>query len=360
MTGHTQHSELSLPDWLPMAAGNYLQHTVMGQSIRAVARARSCHPSTILRQIRRLEAMRDDPLVDAALESLSTAAVEKDIKSQGDSIIMSTEVFENHNQATAISPNPKIDQDGLMVLRRLCERGAVLAVAREMESAVVVREDEEGQSIRTGVVDRSVAQIMALQNWITCKDPDARVVKYTITPEGKRATRELTAAEENKANVLSDARADNWNTGVDRSVGTRYMVAENPIMSLSRRKDKTGKPFISREQLAAGENLRQDFVLSDVTAHELRQSHENLVVPQRNIPKGVAAARRRLKLAIDDLGPGLADVALECCCFQNGLEVTEKKMGWSSRSGKIVLRIALTRLIKHYKCTQGKFAPLIG
>jgi hypothetical protein len=49
-----------------------------------------------------------------------------------------------------------------------------------------------------------------------------------------------------------------------------------------------------------------------------------------------------------DLGPGLADVALRTCCFLEGLETTERRMGWSARSGKVVLKIALQRLAAHY------------
>jgi hypothetical protein len=35
-------------------------------------------------------------------------------------------------------------------------------------------------------------------------------------------------------------------------------------------------------------------------------------------------------------------------------------MGWSARSGKIVLRIALQRLWRHYEEAYGKHGPLIG
>jgi hypothetical protein len=35
-------------------------------------------------------------------------------------------------------------------------------------------------------------------------------------------------------------------------------------------------------------------------------------------------------------------------------------MGWSARSGKIVLRIALDRLARHYAQNEGRYGPMIG
>jgi hypothetical protein len=68
----------------------------------------------------------------------------------------------------------------------------------------------------------------------------------------------------------------------------------------------------------------------------------------------------RPSAALRDLGPGLGDVALRCCCFLEGLEAAERRMGWSSRSGKIVLRIALQRLKRHYEANGGISGVLIG
>ncbi|MFD1809036.1 DUF6456 domain-containing protein [Gemmobacter lanyuensis] len=64
--------------------------------------------------------------------------------------------------------------------------------------------------------------------------------------------------------------------------------------------------------------------------------------------------------ALRDLGPGLGDVALRVCCYLEGLEVAERRMGWAARSGKIVLRIALQRLRRHYQDRYGRSGPLIG
>ena len=69
------------------------------------------------------------------------------------------------------------------------------------------------------------------------------------------------------------------------------------------------------------------------------------------------SARNRVTSALDDLGMGLQEAALRCCCLPEGLE---KRLGWSARSSKIILRITLQRLVRHYAETQGKFAPRIG
>ena len=67
----------------------------------------------------------------------------------------------------------------------------------------------------------------------------------------------------------------------------------------------------------------------------------------------------RARSALADLGPGLSDVALRCCCRLEGLEVVEQTIGWSARSGKIVLRIALQRLARHDDDTKAAEA-LVG
>ena len=60
-----------LPSWVPDGARHYLEHTEAGLSIRHLARRAGCHASTVLRQVRRIETLRDDPLVDAALRDLA-------------------------------------------------------------------------------------------------------------------------------------------------------------------------------------------------------------------------------------------------------------------------------------------------
>ena len=361
MAGGTCDLGNNTHDWIPKAAMNYVEHTVLGRSIRAVARAENCHPSTILRQVRRLETRRDDPLVDAALASISsTFSLEETAKIKGFSK-MYVDAMALGVEANVTLPQVKFDQERLLALRRLSESGAVLAVARDMESAVVVRETSDGHSLRTAVVDRSIAQAMALQDWIKSDDPNARIARYFLTFEGQRALRELTAKEENiAAGLVQTSDSKRRLEESERPQGARYGLGESPIMGLARRKDKEGIPFLTQELVAAGERLRQDYEVADINVADSDQCLAVLGGETNTSHKEICAARTRLKRALEDLGPGLTEVAMECCCFLNGLEVTEKKMGWSSGSGKIVLRIALTRLQKHYEETHGRFAPMIG
>ena len=40
--------------------------------------------------------------------------------------------------------------------------------------------------------------------------------------------------------------------------------------------------------------------------------------------------------------------------------MTERRLGWSARSGKVVLKLALERLARHYADRYGPGGPLIG
>lgn len=363
MTIATEGQRLPLlPDWVPQEARNYLVHTEMGLSIRELARAAGCHASTIMRQVHKLEARRDDPLVDEALSRLgrinhceNTPATDpKDIQT-----------MTAHSQPADFAPTEAmIEREALRILRRLSEPGACLAVAADMEKAVVVRDTDDGKTARTAVTDRPIAEAMALKEWIACA-ATGRVARYRITQIGRATLRRLIAAEESaRAGLGDEAEGDSRSDADARPRRIRYAAAESPVQALSRRRDKDGRPFLGPDLVHAAERLREDFELAQMGPRVTQNWDRFLTGADRGSynpaahERGSDAARARVASALAHLGPGLGDVALRCCCFLEGMEAAEKRMGWSARSGKIVLRIALEQLRRHYERQGG--APLIG
>lgn len=361
-----------LPAWVPQAARHYLAHTESGLPIRALARDAGCHASTILRQVRKLESRRDDPLVDAALRRLGQRHFHRAEAQPEKKDITMTSCVSNGLQVDQIT----LDREGRRILRRLCETGAVLAVAAEMDKAVVVRDTGEGGATRTAVVDANVAQALALKEWIFCDEP-GRISRYRITAAGRAALGKLLAERESRVRGFAEAQAG-FDTGRDadealdaldldpRGHKSRFAVADSPLAALARRRDKDGKPFLPGDLVSAGERLREDFELSQIGPRTTQNWDQFLTSgvdtsarKDGQVP-GAEAARLRVQAALQDLGPGLADVALRCCCYLEGLETAEKRMGWSARSGKIVLRIALQRLHRHFTETLGANGKMIG
>lgn len=343
----------TIPAWVPEGAQRYLDHTETGRSIRDIARSAGCHASTILRQIRRMEMRRDDPLVDAALQSLAETHFS-----------ISDDRQDYAHRPEQNSEEDHFDREALRILRRLCETGSVLAVAEDMDKAVVVRDAGEAGATKTAVVDCKIAQALALQDWITCDNP-GRISRYRISSAGRTALSRLVAEAENKARTRNDfGMADaqtpfqpqNSEVQPERTRRIRYSAVESPLIALARRRDKDGKPFLDESLVTAGERLREDFELAQIGPQVAQNWDRFLTGGGRGSfdsgshgGRGSSDARDRVARALSDLGPGLSDVALRCCCYLEGLELAEKRMGWSARSGKIVLRIALQRLKRHYQ-----------
>ncbi|MDR6788624.1 hypothetical protein J2Y58_001984 [Sphingomonas sp. BE138] len=61
------------------------------------------------------------------------------------------------------------------------------------------------------------------------------------------------------------------------------------------------------------------------------------------------AARRRFDAAIAAAGPGLSDILWRVVCAGEGLPDSERALGWPTRSGRLVLTLALDRLADHYR-----------
>ena len=365
----TQQDGLSgLPGWVSSGVRHYLAHTEAGRPIRDLARHEGCHASTVLRQIRKVEQRREDPLVDAALTALARARRQKaeaGPKAPDTGAGMRPAIGPEAPPSGLADPR-RLHDEARRVLGRMCETGAVLAVAEDMEKAVVVRNAEAGSGMRTAVVDRDVAGALALNDWIAGTGK-GRVRRYMITGAGRTALNRLLAEGANAArNRMEGGFAEapavfGGQPMVDapdaegRGRRMRYGAVESPLVALARRRDRDGQPFLTDDLVRAGERLREDFELAQI-GPSVTQDWDAFLVAGVDAPapgpgqagNGPDAAHARVQEALSELGPGLSDVALRCCCMLEGLEQAEKRMGWSARSGKIVLRIALQRLKRHY------------
>uniref|UniRef100_A4WSR3 DUF6456 domain-containing protein n=3 Tax=Cereibacter TaxID=1653176 RepID=A4WSR3_CERS5 len=369
----------TLPAWLPEPVRLYLDHTEEGLSLRALARREGCHASTVMRHVRRCENRRDDPLVDEALAAFGRSLGRGAFPARKDRPDMTAPIRPEASPALrpALLDETTIAREARRILRRLAEPQTVLAVAPDMEKAAVLRSLPDGSTARTAVMDRAVAQAFALKDWITCRKP-GRIATYEITATGRAALRRLVECDEaGRGAGLAEAAqpfAAQHRDWAEREIRdedgprrVRYNAAESPVAVLGRRRDKDGQPFLAAELVEAAERLREDFELAQMGPRVAQNWDRFLTGADRGSfrsdsggAEGPRQARERVAAALRDLGPGLGDMVLRCCCFLEGLEAAERRMGWSARSGKIVLRIALQRLRRHYDETYGRSRPLIG
>lgn len=61
------------------------------------------------------------------------------------------------------------------------------------------------------------------------------------------------------------------------------------------------------------------------------------------------AAKRRFDAAMAAAGPGLNDVLWRVVCAGESLPDSERALGWPTRSGRLVLTLALDRVADHYR-----------
>lgn len=143
----------------------------------------------------------------------------------------------------------------------------------------------------------------------------------------------------------------------DGEVSLAVNEAETPLGWLRRRKGADGKPLISNRQFEAGEKLRTDFTLGQMSPRVTMDwsgaggrsgTRRGPLRDPAEIANHALAARERVGRAIEAAGPHLGDILLSVCCHLEGLEAAERGFGWPKRSGKLVLQIALDRLAEHY------------
>lgn len=362
-------SNLQNPAFLtedPMAM--YIMHTQCGVPLRELARKTGMHPSTIMRRVRRIEDQRDDPLLDRYLEGDTDDPQKKLL-----------ERFDAHMKQNVKKHAEKTDaknQEDMRLLKRLCERGVFFAIADGGAQGAIFRKTESGEAVKLSDMDAKQAQQFRGRDWISCTKP-GKVNVYHVTDQGRAALRrhllgdikEDTGFAEQQSPFARQHREFGQRVVSQDEDGrqnkVRVNLRESPVTMLACKNDRDGQPFLDTNLVKTAERLREDFELSQM-GPRVTQNWDHFLTGGRiegssnGVGGGSDAARRRLQEALAALGTGLGDIALRCCCFLEGLEVAEKRMGWSARSGKIVLRIALQKLNQHYQEQYGGLSQKIG
>lgn len=339
----------------PRDAALYLAHTGEGESIRALAEAAGTHPSTVMRAVRRVEDQRDDPLIDQLLSDL------------GGDETGPTE------PAKTMQPSDKdLLRDVKRFMRRLSEPGSFLMIALGAKrGGIFCAANEHRKPI--AMVPVATAVEFVKHDWIKIAKRGQSTITYRITEAGRKHLRRVLAeqAVERQPMGFADAqtpfqaqhRIEGERIFMDAHTGEqevkRVNLAESPLGWLARRKGPDGKAFLDPTEVEAGERLANDFELANL-GPQVGQDWRKFLTPgdkYSGSPKSgetsdsAFSARDRVSAALGSLGMGLADIAFRVCCFHEGLEACERRMGWSSRSGKVVLKIALQRLAEHYGLT---------
>ncbi|MDB5649977.1 MAG: hypothetical protein JWL62_1497 [Hyphomicrobiales bacterium] len=128
---------------------------------------------------------------------------------------------------------------------------------------------------------------------------------------------------------------------------------ESPLVWLSRRRGRDGKPLIGAVELEAGERLRRDLTLAQ-TLPSVTSRWSGMPGAGGSGPSPghmsdlVLAARQRVSRALDAVGPEFSGLLIDVCGFLKGLESIEGERGWPRRSARTVLGLALARLARHY------------
>jgi hypothetical protein len=198
----------------------------------------------------------------------------------------------------------EVQRKALVVLRRLSEPEAVLlySTMNGMKKSVVVRPDGGGKFDRLCTVDRDYVEEFAKLGWIEMISGSQaqKAYKYRISTLGRSAVASIIARKSGKARNKFD----------NETAAERLSRKINPC---------TGQPNLTAEQTATATTLY-------------------------NIWHGDKGGEEKVYAILRDFEPSIHTLIINCCCKYVGIEETERRLGWSARSGKVVLSIFLDRV----------------
>ncbi len=215
---------------------------------------------------------------------------------------------------------------------------AVLAVGGADREDGVYRARHE-----TGHVALAVADVQLLQS------------AGVLGGDARRCTPHGTTSQWLKRQMLEeDAFAAQHRLPEQRQDGVTVNLAESPLARLAIAAAGEAAPFLSPHQVQAGERVRRLVERARLQPRVTMTYSGAHVAGGRGVGQAseisdlAADARQALGGLYRVLPRDCADVVLDVCGLEKGLQQIETERGWPRRSAKLVLRIGLDRLAEHF------------
>ena len=241
------------------------------------------------------------------------------------------------------APTPReLTREARKILRKLLG-GAQLQRGDDGRYAVTTR--ARGVLHAKIKIDAALVEAMRAEGWLEAADESGARLVLSEAGEGwyVRATAEgdpfAVQHQIRRTRIITDEQGREHRVSVN--------LAESPLAWMHQR------GLVGDAQYQAGERLRRDFTLAQLTPR-LGVDWSAPPVSGRRAQKPellsdtVLAAKQRFATAMRAAGPELADILFDVCCHLNGLERSERSRGWPRASAKVVLKLALDRLARHY------------
>ena len=235
----------------------------------------------------------------------------------------------------------------MIVTEPSAARAAAARAVLRLLTGLARRSDARGSN-SIGQAESAAFELAKTRGWV---ERDQAGGGWTLSATGRLVLRRALSGQD-----LSEA--DAACTGGRRPPPSAVAIEadESPLAWLRRRKGRDGQPLISEDEFQAGERLRSDFWFAGMTPRVTSRWGEGPTSGGRRaapgtgveVRDGVIAAESRVRKALAAVGPELCGVLIDVCCHLKGIEDAERQAGWPQRSGKIVLRIALAQLARHY------------
>jgi hypothetical protein len=226
-------------------------------------------------------------------------------------------------------------------VRRLLARGSAKVSPTGASGRIMLTVGEASL-----VVERALVSRLAREGTLVAKDGCVALAR----PGGGSSTAPQVQGGTNSDGQTGRVRMETAQGWEEVTVN----LHESPLAQLARFRLRDGSPFVSTAEVEAGERLRLDYTRGRIM-QRLGANWEAGVSTGRRSGDGIAdltvsalAARQRVDHALSAVGPELAGVLVDVCCFLKGLELVERERGWPVRSAKVVLKTALGALSRHY------------